>query len=283
MANRLWRIYPLFVFFTFFGYLIYPQNYSFFGALQALLPIAGLPGAAETDLTAVAWAIRVEFEFYLVFPFIQHFTRRFGLRYLFGVLALFVMLRFWAFEQTGRAQDLAYWTILGRMDQFVIGMLIAHAHQAFIARARLRQVLALPALGFLLAWMYWFNHSGGWPLNERHRVLWPLGDALAYGALIFTYLGFEELPRFRASLPVRWFAKLGEMSFSVYLMHYFVLKTLVHKAWVLHLVKDPDKNALLNTALVLLPVTVALSVLTFNLIERPFFQFRKSYEPQPSR
>lgn len=279
LVNRVWRIYPLFLFMSMYGWLLYPAQFTLLGAVQSLLPLSGVPGAIENDLTTIGWAVRVEFQFYLLFPFLHRFSQRLGVRYLLGVIALFVLLRGWASLQTGSIQPLAYWTLLGRMDQFVIGMLLAHIHHCSRLTPRLRSLLVVPAVAALLGWEYWFNHSGGWPVNDRNRILWPLAEGLAYAGVIYSYLGLEDVRGFRDSLPARLLARVGEMSFSIYLLHLLIAKTLVHSNWLYHFHTGPARGALLNTLFVFLPVTLAMSALSFNLIERPFFQFRKSHRP----
>jgi peptidoglycan/LPS O-acetylase OafA/YrhL len=277
LANRLWRIYPMFVAVSLYGWMAIPAGFTLLGGLQSLLPLAGMPGGFSNDVVAVSWAIGVEFQFYLVFPFLHRFTRRVGLRYLVGVLALMLLLRAWAFVYTGHVHDLAYWTIIGHMDQFVLGILVAHAHRRFVARGAARRWAFVPALALLSGWLWWFNATGGWLVDSPSRILWPLLDGAAYALVIFTYLAFEDLPRYRASWPSRALARVGEISFSMYLLHYFIVKTLVHANVVVRWAGDPHANALLTTVLVAAPCTLLASFLTFNVIERPFFQFRKSY------
>ncbi len=72
-------------------------------------------------------------------------------------------------------------------------------------------------------------------------------------------------------------AFMGECSFSVYLIHFFVLTVLIPSGFVFRLSDDPRTGAILNATLVLMPLTYALSALTYLVIEKPFLELRRSY------
>jgi peptidoglycan/LPS O-acetylase OafA/YrhL len=56
-------------------------------------------------------------------------------------------------------------------------------------------------------------------LVAPHRMAWPLGAAL----LVFT---LDASPAIRDSLSRRWLAKLGSLSFGLYLMHFIMLSSI---------------------------------------------------------
>src|SRR5690606_13849673 len=69
------------------------------------------------------WTIAVEFQFYLIFPFLALFMGKYGWKYLMGVILLMIMTKFAVVEIKAAMHYNLYHTIIGRLDQFVIGML----------------------------------------------------------------------------------------------------------------------------------------------------------------
>ena len=71
------------------------------------------------------WTISIELQFYLLFPLLLFLFRRSGPFVLLAVVAGAMLLRFDWWRTYGEAQHIAYWTIVGRIDQFVFGMVFA--------------------------------------------------------------------------------------------------------------------------------------------------------------
>jgi peptidoglycan/LPS O-acetylase OafA/YrhL len=288
-VNRLWRIFPLFLFMLVCGIAVFPKTYNFLGLSQIMLFQGNFPGApAFGAFTLMAWAIAVEFQFYLVFPFLLRFYERYGVRYLFGVWAVCLIFRILAYLLEGATRDMAYFSIIGRLDQFVLGMLAAIV---FVRYRRVADALkwAFPvSVALVLGWMVFFNHLGGYPVQGKRWLIWPSVDGFVWAFFLITYLPVSHfVPR-----PIsRVIGFMGECSFSVYLLHFLVLTILIVSRYVIRFPTDTISGALLNVTLVLLPITYGLSALTYLVIEKPFLDLRRSYlkelpvpaaEPQPA-
>jgi peptidoglycan/LPS O-acetylase OafA/YrhL len=72
-----------------------------------------------------SWSITVELHFYLLFPLLLLMFRRYGPYMLLYVVAGAMLARYDWWRTYGEAQHVAFWTIIGRIDQFVFGMLFA--------------------------------------------------------------------------------------------------------------------------------------------------------------
>jgi peptidoglycan/LPS O-acetylase OafA/YrhL len=99
-------------------------------------------------------------------------------------------------------------------------------------------------------------------------------EALAWGAVVVAYLHTSLTP---GQLGSRLLSRLGEVSYSIYVVHLLVLWSVWRFLEKFTFVDDPWWNALLNGVLVVLPLTCALSFATYRLVERPFLRMRRHY------
>jgi peptidoglycan/LPS O-acetylase OafA/YrhL len=138
----------------------------------------------------VGWTIIVEFQFYVIFPFLLSFVDKYGIKYLFGLILLAVSLRWGGWYTQNTVQKLAYWTIFGRIDQFLMGMV---GCELFFRYPRI--IGRLPILLLLVAaWLvlcHRFNATGGFydnPAYPSPSSIWIYLPTLegAFYALIIT-------------------------------------------------------------------------------------------------
>jgi len=272
------RIFPLFIALLTLGVYCYPGQYTLRGVIQTVLFQANLPGAANGNaFTGMFWAITVEFQFYLLFPFLLRFTRLYGTRYLFGLIVLFTGARLLAYLSGANLRDLAYGTIVGRMDQFALGM-AAGFWYADERPARRGDGLRLAgALALAWATLYVFHRRGGLPAQHVWTLFWPTVEGAVWAAVILAYLPVSRRVPALASRALCW---VGTRSFSVYLLHFALLQILSTHHWYVRFPFGPLPSALANTLLLLLPVTLAASALTYALIEQPFLDLRQRYKAE---
>jgi peptidoglycan/LPS O-acetylase OafA/YrhL len=270
--GRLLRIAPLFVVWTLIVFYTNPvPPERMFAVVLGLLDRFAYPG--------VGWTVLVEMQLYLIFPFLLVFSRRYGLKYLLGVLVACALVRLMGYLHHGSAKFLAYWTVFGRADQFIIGML------AFAAYKRIPRLLGNPLvlIGGFLAFSYLyhlFNRRGGYyhfDGNSDASFLWvymSTVEGLGYGLLIASYVALRiPIPRF-IDRPLAW---LGTISYSMYLNHYFVMGSCYALAKKLGYVPSSMEQQTAFVMAVVLPALVLCSALTFYVIEYPFLKVRKPY------
>ena len=90
-------------------------------------------------LAATVWRAAVEFQFYLVAPFVFMFVGRNGLKYLLGTALLFWLLRMIVLLPPTTKLELyqiSYFTIVGRINQFLAGIGLAYAFHTGILKLR---------------------------------------------------------------------------------------------------------------------------------------------------
>jgi peptidoglycan/LPS O-acetylase OafA/YrhL len=122
LKNRFLRIYPLYVVVLMIGLAAFPKAYSPDAIEQALLFQANYGDLNMHPFSSMFWAVAVEFQFYLLFPFLHRFIERDGVRWAIACIALFLAFRWLAATVGENPRDVAYWHLLGRLDQFLIGM-----------------------------------------------------------------------------------------------------------------------------------------------------------------
>ncbi len=204
-------------------------------------------------------------------------------------MLLAILSRALVYGIQGSVQDLSYWTIYGRIDQFLIGMLLG-----IMFRQR-PGVLSHPLwlLGFgalLLAAMQWFNNQGGfygpgglagstYPSLHALWVVLPTVEGLLWGGIVLSYANSRiRIPE----MVDRGLAWLGRLSFSLYVMHNLVVFFILKQVGSLPFRPGHDVfNAVATGLFVVLPLTIAVAALTYYLIERPFLSLRGRYVSRP--
>lgn len=276
VRNRFLRTYPLFVVLLATGLCVSTENFNVGALLQTLFFMGNLPGAANAGVfSAMFWAVAVEWQFYLLFPFIIFFVNRYGVKYLLGLAAVFIIMRWLAGLMGANFRDLGYWTLIGRMDQFLAGIGAGMIYRNYF-RAGIRfDVLFVASSVLMLALLYAFNGMGGWPSESHFRLIWPTLEGLGWAAFILGYLSIARwLPQRVSALLIA----LGTISYSMYLVHFVVINIFIsHKLLWLVPGLGEHANALLISTVGVLPVVLMISTLTYHVIEKPFLQLRHTY------
>lgn len=220
------------------------------------------------------WSITVELHFYLLLPLALVLVRR----YPSGVGVVIVLLiatRAALHAQAGQVFTGAYFTLLGRADQFLLGMLAAQYAHLFKGRYRL-------ALGIALLWcaVYAvFNAQGGlmrspgFPSTSAWWIILPTLEALVYGSLIAWYDASHTPSLVGVS---KWWARLGQYSYSIYLLHFFYVFALAR--WIdQHVLDLSNVYVACVFAALCFVASGLLGHLSYRFIESPCLRWRKPY------
>jgi peptidoglycan/LPS O-acetylase OafA/YrhL len=220
-------------------------RYMLFGFVERY-PINGLNDSPS--LLGQVWTLKFEWLLYLSLPVLGWAARRTNsiIPIYVGLIACTFIWPLFAFFVTGCASS--------QLVRF-------NGPRARIAW-QVAGVVGLLAVMFALRW------SGGW---RAALLLTPFFVALLQARGIFAALGARSL------------RYLGEISYSVYLIHGFVIWA--GTRWILTL---PTFVALGPVGLFLSILgfalaTVALATLTFRFIERPFIERNRDHPARPRR
>jgi rhamnosyltransferase len=222
-----------------------------------------------------AWSVAVELHFYALFPAILWLQRGHRIGALVALFMMSILMRAGVWSITGSVQAFSYWTIGGCIDLFLAGMLWHEFAKREGVRRHAGGLLAGALVAIVALW-HAFNVAGGFhgTAASPFWIVIPTLQGLAFGAVIVGY----EYARF--SLPAladRALAKVGEVSYSIYLLHFVFYPTMVKQlsAAGYDMASFPVALAF---AVLTFPVIVGIACVSYRFIEQPFLRRRGGYE-----
>jgi peptidoglycan/LPS O-acetylase OafA/YrhL len=214
LYNRFLRLAPLLIAVFLIDFVIVLINYPDY-AVGYLKRIAA--GVVLPRWPHGGWSIVIEAQFYLIFPLIilAESKRKYS-SLIVVAIALSTRLLIYLFMGGKALHDAAYWTIFGRIDQFIIGILFFR-YGNFLAG---RHAIGLGAAAlWLLIWQQ-FDRMGGYygnGLPSQWIVLTTL-EGVFYGTIIAWY---DKSFAFTSDGISGFIGRIGEWSYSIYLLHFF--------------------------------------------------------------
>jgi rhamnosyltransferase len=183
-----------------------------------------------------------------------------------------ILLRTGIFLATGEVQTSAYWTIIGRIDQFLLGMIFA----------RISVNRWAVAAGFVLCVfaVHAFNAHGGYydapsyPSPRWYWIIWPTIEALGFSSLILLY---ERAPIVVPSWLSRPLRIAGETSYSIYLLHFLYIRYVPFNKLLDALGVPVSLPALYFAGFVAFLSMLPIAWLSYQMIERPPLRMRLQY------
>lgn len=274
LVSRFIRIYPLYMFFTFFAFVPWLINPDFaMGSEQnwysVILSFLILPQEG-TPLVFVGWTVEHEIVFYAIVFAVAATVGERALIPVLGVLSALATLR-WFFAGSFPWMDFWDWHFLSLfMVQFLIGALI------FQYREPLRGLgVKAPALAGIVLFF-----SGAWfarPMPLNHEDIGRIVVfGLAYGLVMLAAINRETALRAEKGdtyLPKKrpFLVRLGDASYSVYLAHPFVMAVTNRGMAMLDLTGVP----VLIGAAIGGVVMIWGGMLFYELAEKPLLHFMK--------
>lgn len=225
------------------------------------------------------WSVTVELHYYLILPLFLWMLARSRLWPL-SIVAAAIALRFFLYQEKGEIQSLAYWTIIGRIDQFALGMLVWHFRSCFAHR----HALVLLSLVAFMAMYWYFDLQGGFcqkpfsPSLAQFWIILPTIEGVAYAMAIAWY---DNSFSHSNSWLSRFVARIGEYSYSIYLLHFFVAFQAAR--FVNERIMDISNFYLACLwALAFFVLMMIPGYFSFRFIEAPFLKLRKRYVKEGS-
>ncbi|HYN79352.1 MAG TPA: acyltransferase [Lamprocystis sp. (in: g-proteobacteria)] len=233
-----------------------------------------LPGVVKPGLPNGGWSITAEFHFYLILPLLLFLVKKWKYS-LFLVLLLAIAMRTMLYLELGQIQTLSYWTIIGRVDQFILGI-IAFQFKDHISRKHLQLICTL----LIFAGFYWyFDSQGGFYKNPSYpspSIIWifmPTVEGVAYAFLVSWYDNSFSHSTGKLS---RFVALIGTYSYSIYLLHFFIVFR-ASKAISSHIIDLSNTHLAILFAVPCFLLMIPVGHLSYRFIETPFLRFRTKY------
>ena len=220
------------------------------------------------------WSITVEFHYYIVLPLLLWMLRNSAWLPM-SIIAAAIALRTVIYCEAGEIQRLAFWTLAGRIDQFALGMLLYQVRTSVAHR----HALAIAVFAGFTTFYGYFDLQGGffknpsYPSSSPIWILLPTIEGMAYATLIAWYDN-SFCPA--ATGVSRFIGRIGEYSYSIFLLHFFVVFHI--SGFVNERIMDISNiyvACLWSTFMFLLMMPVAY--LSFRYIETPFLKQRRRY------
>lgn len=220
------------------------------------------------------WSITVEFHYYLILPLFLWMLRKSKWLPLSIILAA-IALRAYLYHVNGQIFETAYYTIIGRIDQFALGMIMFNC-RSYLSK---RHWLAIGTLVSFCAFYYYFDAIGGYYKNPTYpspNPLWiimPTIEGLAYAVGIALY---ESSFNHSTTGVSKLIGKMGEYSYSIYLLHFFIV---FRAAAFIHtkIIDLSNFYFALFFSLLFFIGMMPIGYLSFRFVESPFLKLRKRY------
>lgn len=231
-----------------------------------------LSGVWKPALPNGGWSITIEFHFYLLLPFLLFINSRWKYSLMLALLAA-IITRFVLYQELENIRDLSYRTIIGRIDQFLLGMM------AFRLREQIakKHIFVIASLAGFLAFYSYFALIGGF--GKAPASMWvylPTIEGAIYALMIAWYDNSFKHSTGRVS---RFIALIGQYSYSIYLLHFFfVFGAFTFISNNIYPLSNIYINLIFSSICFLLMVPIAY--LSYTFFEMPFLRFRIKYVQQ---
>lgn len=233
-------------------------------------------GVVYPSLPNGGWSITVEMHFYLLLPvFLTIFLRK---KIIYPILILFSLLiiRYVEYRLGDNIQTFAFFTIFGRVDQFVLGIL-AFRYKSKIPSTK---IFGFFATFSFLGYFYYFDLIGGYygPFpNGPQAWIWIFQltvEGLFY-ALLIAWYDKQKIPSSGISKLV---SKIGQYSYSIYLLHFFLVFSFIPGYIDGNILNISNSYVKLIAGTLLFFLFLPLAWFSYSFVEKPFLKYRKPYK-----
>ncbi|MFV0280968.1 MAG: acyltransferase family protein [Rhodoblastus sp.] len=221
-----------------------------------------------------AWSIATEIHFYFMLPAILWAVRR-SIWLGIALLAAAIALRTAIWAGYGEVQSASYWTIVGRFDEFLLGIILCR-HRVW---TKGRHWLAGAVFFGFSLFYYFFDRAGGF-MNlggagyPSKNALWIVLPTIQAFCIAFLIAWYDQSDLFKPGRISRFIATIGGVSYSIYLLHPFFVFDLSK----LFFGRGLNFYEALGLATLAFVATVPVGLASFRWIEAPPLRYRRRYK-----
>jgi peptidoglycan/LPS O-acetylase OafA/YrhL len=268
-VRRCLRIWPLYYSLIFFMFVIvrFLSASEFRTVMQQSSPWWAFPLFLQNFLIpistnaagplGVTWSLAIEEQFYVIWPLVVRFCSSKQLRRVaVAEICISPVLRYYL----SLHHVYLYTNVFCRLDGLMAGALLA---------LLVRSDNFVPSKFLTRAWTLFFIAAPLAVVTEAVHARWIVFSFTAIASVSFVYLAlFCDHKWFRAVMTNQFLIYTGTVSYGLYLLHkipFGVVQTL-------HLDQHP-----LLALLIILVMSYALAVLSWNLLEKPFLNLKRLF------
>jgi peptidoglycan/LPS O-acetylase OafA/YrhL len=282
--RRMLRIWPLFYFCVFFGFVIFPWLKQAFGQLpnETADPVYYLTflnnfdfikkGQPDASVLGVLWSIAVEEQFYLVWPIILFLFPEKRLWIPFTIIIL-ANLIFRALNNTYMMHEFHTMSCIGDMTIGALGAWLINVSDKFKNRIEQLGKLQIACIYLVFMAIFFFRDKFLLP-DPTIRIFERLFVAICI-LLIILEQTFASNSLFKMS-NFKTISKLGIITYGLYCLHFvgiLITTNLTKKAGI----NTSVWEVLVVDTLIALFVSIVISKLSYKYYETPFLKLKERF------
>ena len=294
--RRTLRIWPLYYFMLLLGFVVFPamglfqagfESEKYLGMVRThLVPhliflgnySVGLFGFAPSRALSHMWTISLEEQFYILWPAILVLVGRSGRRLtmvLVGLLLLTLLMRF--YFSVGPFQHPMIWTnLISRLDPFVLGSGLAVYRTRVPDAGGLNYLKAFIGILLILAVTRFPNIT-----HQSIHVVWQYLAVAGGITLLIDAALCSRGPVVSILLANKFVVKLGKLGYGLYAFHLIGILLATQITTRIGLT-DPLWHWS-TVVLIALAITIALALVSYQVIEKPFLRIKERFTHIKSR
>ncbi len=283
--RRILRIFPLYYFCVFFGFVIFPFLKNLIGVIPNenanpiyylffLSNIDFINNAADPDasMLAILWSVSVEEQFYLTIPFILLITPVRFYKWIFGL----VIVLSWIFRANfvGDAFIMEFHTF-AFVGNLAIGGLIAYysaTNEKFVKFFEDLNPYFIKLIYLLIVFIFFFRHQIFFT-----PILKVFDTSLIAGlfALVILEQNFSKNSFFKMK-NIRIFSELGKYTYGLYCLHTIATLIIMQITSKLQVNTQLWQVIWIETPLILI-LSILIAYTSYHFYEKPFLKLKNKF------
>lgn len=276
--RRIFRIWPLFYFCVFFGFVIFPLLKSFFGQVsnETADPIYYITflnnfdfirkGLPDASILGVLWSIAIEEQFYVVWPILIYVLPAKLYPYLFALIILISLVSRY-FHDSNVFFEYHTLSCMGDLAVGGFGAWLAQSDRFVLWIKNLKRIWVI-ALYFIVIFIFFFRDDLFF-LTYPIRVVERMMIAIIF-LIVILEQNYCDKSLFKMK-NMKLFSRLGVITYGLYCLHFIGILTTTTLTSRLGLNIHLWQVVFLETSVALL-ITLIIGWLSYRYYELPFLK-----------